>query len=321
MGVFALGVLLLVRGPEDLPRVGAVEVAAAGAFALYFLVIQQRRITPVRLSGSPREWLRLLRQGLPLGLTQAVWSTTQYLPTLLVAAFVGGEAIAWFAAAHRIVMSVWTFSWLYHFNLFPAVTRNLSVSREAFHALVLPSLRASAWAGIGVALVGTLLGEPLCTLVFGAPYAEAGPTLSVLVWILPATLLSGHARSALIATGHQRFVLYAQSIGALVMLALGIALVPGFGALGGAIAMVVSSNVVFAVSHAFATRQVAPLPLRGALLRPGLALVAALIAVEAVEPGPWTGGLLAAGVYVAVAGVSDRRLISDLRRVAAAKDA
>lgn len=320
MGIFALGVLVLVRGPEDLLWVGAVEVAAAFAFAVYFAVIQQRRIAPLRLSFSHAALTGLLRQGLPLGLTQAVWSTTQYLPTMLVASFVGGAAIAWFAAAHRIVMSVWTFSWLYHFNLFPAVTRNLAESREAFHSLVLPSLRASAWAGIGMALVGTLLGEPLCRLVFGAPYAVAGPTLSVLVWILPATLLSGHARSALIATGHQRFVLYAQSTGAVVMLVLGGALVPGWGALGGAIAMVVSSSVVFAVSHASAIRLVAPMPLLDALLRPSLALVAALLAVHAVDLGAWAEGALAAAVYTALAFLCDRRLIPDLHRVAAAKD-
>ncbi|MGH0028595.1 MAG: flippase [Myxococcota bacterium] len=320
MGVFALGVLLLVRGPEDLHWVAWVEVAAAFVFAGYFLGVQQRRVTPIRLGGTPRELRGLLRQGLPLGLTQAVWSTTQYLPTLLVATFVGGTAIAWFAAAHRIVMSVWTFSWLYHFNLFPSVTRNLAGSREAFYALVRPSLRSTAWAGVGIAWLVTLLGEPLCRLVFGAPYAVAGPTLSVLVWILPATLLSGHARSALIATGHQRFVLYAQSTGAVVMLGLGVVLVPAQGALGGAIAMVVSSSMVFVVSHVAASRLVAPLPWVDPLLRPALALVASWAAVDLAGLGPWGSGGLAAVAYAAAAFVSDPRLLSDLRRVAAAKD-
>ena len=248
-----------------------------------------------------------------------VWSTTQYLPTMLVAAFVGGAEIAWFGAAHRIVMSVWTFSWLYHFNLFPAVARNLSESREAFQALVCPSLRSCAWAGFGLALVGTVLSEPLCRLVFGAPFAAAGPSLSVLVWILPATLLSGHARSALIATGRQRFVLYAQSTGAVVMLVLGGALVPSQGALGGAIAMAVSSTVVFALSHYFATRLVAPLPLLDPLLRPVLAVAGTLLLVHAADFGSWWDGVAAAAVYAASALLADARLIPDLRRVAGAK--
>lgn len=319
MGVFALGVLLLVRGPEDLLLVGAAELAAALCFAVYFAVVQQRRVTPLRLSFAPGPLLRLLRQGLPLGLTQVVWSATQYLPTMLVATFIGGAAIAWFAAAHRIVMSVWTFSWLYHFNLFPAVTRNLAESREAFYALVRPSLRACAWVGFGAALVGGVLGEPLCRLVFGAPFAAAGDSLSVLVWILPATLLSGHARSALIATGYQRFVLYAQSIGAVVMLVLGGLLVPEKGALGGSIAMAVSSWVVFGVSHAAAVQLVAPLSLLDPLLRPVLATAASFLVVYALDLPPWWDAAAAASCYTACALLADRRLLPDLRRVAGAK--
>ncbi len=126
MLVFALGVLVFVRGPEDLLLVGASEIAAAVCFAVYFAAVQQRRVTPLRLAFAPAPLLRLLRDGLPLGLTQVVWSTTQYLPTMLVATFVGGAAIGWFGAAHRIVMSVWTFSWLYQFNLFPTLARSLS---------------------------------------------------------------------------------------------------------------------------------------------------------------------------------------------------
>ena len=46
MLIFALGVLVLVRSPDDLLLVGAIEVAAAAAFAVYLMAVQQRRVTP-----------------------------------------------------------------------------------------------------------------------------------------------------------------------------------------------------------------------------------------------------------------------------------
>ena len=50
--------------------------------------------------------------------------------------------------------------------------------------------------------------------LFGPPFAEAASSLAVLVWVLPLTMLSGHARWSLIAAGRQSRVLWAQLAGA-----------------------------------------------------------------------------------------------------------
>lgn len=319
MFVFAGGVVLWVRAPHDLAAVGHVEIASAAVLAGYFIWVQGRKITRVRLSFSPAALKALMGEGMPLGLTQLVWSATQYLPTMLVAAYLGGAVLAWFGAAHRIVMSLWAFSWLYHFNLFPSLARGLGESRAAFQALVRPSLNVTAWAGVGVALVVTLLAEPLCRLAFGEKFSVAGPALAIAVWVVPATLLSGHARSALVAHGLQRFVLYAQLVGAVVMLAIGVWLVPAMGAAGGAVAMTVSSVAVCFVSQAFATRWVAPMPLLSELARPGAAALLAAVAVRAIGMGTWWDGAAAGMLFGLGALAVDRRLVADVRTLATAR--
>ena len=259
MTLFAVGVALLVRDTSDALRVGLVEIGACIGLGAYFLVLQRRLGVPIRLSFSVPALASLMRQGLPLGLTQLVWAATQYLPTMLVAYFIGGEAIAWFAAAHRIVMSLWVFSYLYHFNLFPALARNLNRSTEAFQELARASLKLSAWAGFAIGLSVGLLAEPLCVLVYGERFAVAGRILAVGVWVVPATLLFGHARSALIAGGLQQYVLYAQISGGIAMIAIGTLLIPLLGAEGGAYAIALSSFVVCAVAQPPSNRQVAPM--------------------------------------------------------------
>jgi O-antigen/teichoic acid export membrane protein len=244
MSAFAIGIVIAVQSPGDLPWVGAVELGAALTLAAYFCIVQGRRITPLRLSMNLAGPKRLLREGLSVGLSQIVWALNQYLPTLLIAFLMGSVEVAFFGSAHRVVMSLATFSWLYHFNLFPAVSKALAESKEAYRKLVGPSFKATAWGGIGIALLVTLLSDSICRFVYGDAFSLAGTTLAVLVWTIPLTLFSGHARWALIARGEQRFVLVAQIAGAITTVSAGWWAMAQWGALGGAIAMVSSSLIV-----------------------------------------------------------------------------
>lgn len=316
MLIFVLAVLVLVHGPGDVYRVGVAEIFATAGLAGYYLVVQQRRITPIRFSLSGSGMRYLLREGVPLGLTQMVWTATQYLPTLLVAALAGGTALAWFGAAHRIVMSLWAFSWLYHFNLFPMLVRSLAESPDSCRALVRPSLKVTAWAGTGFAMVVSILATWLCQLIFGRSFAAAGSVLALLVWMLPATLLSGHARSVLIAAGLQQEVLRAQLAGAAVMLALAALLVPAFGASGAAMAMVLSSVAVWGVSHLQAVRKVMPMPGIGTLLRPALAAAAAGVPAVLINADAWLKAALSVLVFCVLALLLDRRVVVDFHLIA-----
>ena len=319
MAVFALGVIAFVHVPQDLLVVGLVEVVAAALWAIYFLVIQQVRVAPIRLCISFPALTNLMAQSTSIGLSNMIWAITQYTPLFLVANLAGAEQTAWFGASHRIVISLLVFSWLYHFNLYPAMARRAGGTQEALAGLVDASFRVVAWGAILLALLLTLLAEPLLALTFGEPFSVAAPAFAVLVWVLPVTLLSGHVRWAMIATGNQRYVLYAQGAGAAVVLIGGVAAVPVFHAVGASAAMLAAAIAVWAAAHAGARA--------GTIHRPRL-LVAGLPALVAVASGglaqvlatnPWVNAAIAATAYVLCALILDRRLLADFQRLARAK--
>ncbi len=319
MGVFALGVVIWVREPADLVHIGVVEVCSLSAVAVYFLGAQRSQVTPLRLSLDPPEVRRLLSQGAALGLAQMVWTFSQFLPIMLMGFFFGGMQIAWFGAAQRIVMSLGSFSWVYHFNLFPTISQRLGESPEAFREIVGPSFRVTAWVGIVGATVGTLVAEPLCVLVFGNGFASAGPPLAVLVWVIPTTLLYGHARSALIAQDKQSLLLAAQLAGALTTLVLGLLLIPEGGAMGGAVTLLSSTLVVWAVAQRLASRQVAPLPFLSCVLRPAVLALGAGWLAGILGGSAWLQGALAGVLLTLCAPLVDPALLGDLRLLARAK--
>jgi O-antigen/teichoic acid export membrane protein len=316
---FAAVVVLFVRSEIDILYVGLSEIAAVGLTAAYYLRTQSQQICPVRLRFAPKEVAQLIREGFSIGLSNVVSAFVQYAPLFLVANLVGGVSLAWFGASHRIVISLVTFSWIYHWNLFPTMARRAATSPDEFHALIGASFRVVSWGGILVALILTIAGRPLMVLGFGASFAEAAPAFSVLIWTLPLTLCAGHARWALIAKGLQRYVLFAQMAGAATVLMVGLALTGRFGAVGAAIAATGASIAIWTVAHIFAVRNVGPMPGITALLLPACAAGLAMLLARTLDAHPLLDAMAAGTVYVLFALVIDRKLLPDLLRLMQAK--
>ena len=310
---FCLGVLIFVRGPTEVLAVGRVEIMSAVAATVFYLGVQQRRVAPVRLDFSPTAIRGLFRESASIGLSQIVWASNQYTPTILVAVLSNAAELSWFGASQRIVFAVVAFSWVYHFNLFPSLSRNLAESRPAFNALVGASFRSISWLGVMASLAGVLFADVLSRVVFGDAFRAVAAPLKVLVWAIPVTLLSGHARITLIAGGEQRFVLAAQLAGVATTLAVGLATIPRYGATAGAATTLASYLAVWAVAHFFAVRRVVPLPLFG-VVRPLVVAGTVYALRELYAPSSMTAGAAALAGYVVFGPLLDRRFLADIRR-------
>ena len=162
----------------------------------------------------------------------------------------------------------------------------------------------TTWFGAGVGLVGTLLATPISLIVYGEQFGPTGDLLALLIWVLPLSFASGHARFSLLASGHQRLEFIAQTCGAIVTIGMCLYAVPRWGIGGAAIAMLVSATVVWVGAHSAFTRKVAKLPSIGPLVRPALALGAAFATAKALSlASPWTSTLAATGVFLLVGGL------------------
>ncbi len=312
MVAFLVGVLLVVRSADDLLAVGYVEVAAVGCMAIYFVGNQLRFSIPVRLSW-PREPLkRLFSEAWFVGLGQMVWAFNQHTPVLLIAGLVSATEVGVYGSANRIFVSLSTFSMLYHFNLFPTISRLLAESKEEFDRAIEASFRVTSWASVAVAVALTILAEEACVIAFGPDFASSGRALAILAWSLPITLVSGHARWGLVACGQQRYGLVAQVVGAVVTAGLGFALVREYGAVGAAVTNVVAASLAWIVCQVYAVKFLERMPFLLASLKPALGAAAALGAASFV-PNPWLATAAAAAVYLVVAGVLERALVSDFR--------
>jgi O-antigen/teichoic acid export membrane protein len=320
MAAFAAGVFIFVHSPHDLMIVGLVAIASEAIGSAYYIIAQHFWALPFRVEMKIAAVLNLIREGVSLSLTNIVWTFTQFAPLFLVASLIGGAETAWFGAPQRILLALLAFGFLYHFNLYPISARRLVEDRADWNQLMRTSLRVSAWGGIGITLVLTLLSEPFMVLIFGKKFAPSVPVFAVLIWVLPIRLLADHARWALVASALQSYLLVAEISGALALLVAGSILVPLSGAVGAAIAAVAGNLTTWAVAHFLAVRHVGALPSMYVSAIPAITALACGWIGYRLSPGAFVATTIAMGAYVICAQIISGGLKSDIKRLAYAKN-
>ena len=319
--MLAAGILLFVRGDDDLILVGIAEVVSVFTVIIYVLAAQYVLTVKFDFRWRFVEALHFLAAGFSVGLSNMIWALMLYAPMVLLAVLVGGDDPAWLGAAQRIVISLMTMSAIYHFNIYPVIARSLHGNREVWLRLSQASIRLVAWVGFGGALVVTLLSPWLMPKIFGEPFSVSAPVLAVLIWAVPLRMLSDHARWSLIAVGRQGAVLIAETVGATVLVAVGVFLIPTYMAGGAALALVsgilAGGIVLFLQAEKFVggmriVRNIA-LPL---LAASGATGVATLMADGAVHRT-----LFGSGLYVVIGVFAIRGLLTDFRILVNAKSA
>lgn len=316
----AIAVLLTVHETEDVAWFGfaeAVSVLMSGAFMIYAV-----RRSGVRLHLSLRgDVVRpMLKLAAPLGLNALLWGGVQSLPVIIVGSFAGLEAAAYFATAQRLVTSVQALSFIYHFNMYPALTRRYLEGPEALVKLSLASLRLVAWACIGPAILVALHAGGVMALLFGESFREAGGVLAILIFAIPIQILSGHHRWALTAAGKNGKVLVSGIAGFSVAVGGSLILTIPYGAIGGAIGMVLATLTIWAVAIIFCRHAGFSIPILRRLAVPtAIGLVG--VAVGHLLPfGTVVELITFVTIYVVLGLIVDqRRIYSDFRHLAYSK--
>jgi O-antigen/teichoic acid export membrane protein len=204
--------------------------------------------------------LRMWRRAFPIGASEFVWALKVYFATALLGILVDGPEVGWFGAAHRIVVSLHTFVWLYFFNLLPAIARSTRGSSDEINHLTQTSMRLTALGGVFLGVVGTAFARPIITLIYGTQYHEAVAVFRVLVWLLPLALMSGHFRYMLIGYNRQDLEFVSAACGGALNVALNLFLTASYGIQAAAWALIASEILIWVLAYYFVRLTIANIP-------------------------------------------------------------
>ncbi len=269
--LFAAIVLFAGVDPARIWVVPIADLAAIVCVVALHASLFRRYVGPVRLIVDPSFAVGLMRQAIPIGLTQIMWGLKVYLPTIMLGLLVGGAAVGWFGAAHRIVVALHTFVWMYFFNLYPSISRSTGQAPEVLQNLLRRSLQFTSALALFIGITGTLVANPLLTVVYGHQYSEAVTAFQILIWFVAFALISSHYQYVLIAYGRQWLELGSATAGAAMNILMSYFLIPKFGIVGAACALLLAETSVWALNYSFVRRYILTSPVFGYVTRPVIA--------------------------------------------------
>jgi O-antigen/teichoic acid export membrane protein len=213
-----------------------------------------------------------LKESAPIGLTELAWGMW-YFSTVLLGLIFSDATLGWWGASHRALMALHTFVWRYFLNLLPSISRCALRSKEDLLELMDESVRFTAWRGL---LTGLLMAAApdLLALLYGPNFREAARSFSVLVWMLPVAMPSGHHRYILIASKRQGRLLICTSLSAASAVILGLVPVPRYDGPGAAWALLIANTINLALVYLSVKQLVVEVPILPQLAAP-LALAGA----------------------------------------------
>lgn len=251
------GILLLVRRPEDAWLVPALTGAATLLSAGAALRLAYREV-PFRLPtlGSAAGTLRL---GWTLFLFRGSAAFYSTASAFLLGLFVPTQAVGYYAGAERIVRAAQGLLAPLSRVLYPRFSRAAGAGVGATRALLPGGLRLMAGAGLGLSLLTWLAAPLLVGVLLGPGFEPAVPVLRALA-ALPLVIALNIVFGLLwlVPLGHDRAFNGTVAAGALVNAGLIVALVPPYGPLGMAWAVLLTEVAVGAALYALYRRTLRP---------------------------------------------------------------
>jgi O-antigen/teichoic acid export membrane protein len=301
VGVRAASQIWLVAVAEGVGILGAAVYGIYGAHRDFGLRLQ------LKINFS----LRVLRESLPIGLSQIFWVVRMYGAILALGLIAPASEVGYFGAAMRIFVALHAFIYLYFFNLLPSLARAWQPRDASFDHLIARSMWLVAWACLPIVAEWVVLAPTVMSAAYGPEFLPGGIVLAWLGLAFGAAWLDGHYRFGLIAAGQQNAEMLAQLFGALLAIVL-IPLLYARFALGGVgLALFAAECAVWSSAWGFARLRLHVRGELGLLLRPTLG---ALLAVAVFWSMSNAGALERAAVIIFVIALFLMVAASDLRR-------
>lgn len=182
----------------------------------------------------------LMAESWPLLLASVAVMLYMRLDVVMLQQMVGDREVGIYAAATRI-SEVWYFlPTVIVSSVSPSIINSHASSPSLYTERMRRLYFVMTWSAVGLSLPISLLSGWIVKLLYGHRFAAAGPVLAVHLWASVAVFLGVASTQHLLVENLQRISFYRTLIGVACNILLNLILIPKLGAMGAAIATVVS---------------------------------------------------------------------------------
>ncbi|MFZ2150116.1 MAG: flippase [Minisyncoccia bacterium] len=241
--IFFLGVMLLKikLAPESIALAYAIG-SAIGFIAIAILIRKELKVLLAKV--DLRIFKVIIKTTWPFVFITLIGVIMGNIDIYMLGIWKNAEEIGLYASVQRIQQFIIIIPSTIAVAVFPLMSRLVNVDKQQFRVLLEKTLSMIFLIGIPIALGGIFLADQIILKVFGQGYVGAIPIFRVLMLMLlisfPLVLLS----NAIFAHNKQRNLAPAYTLGILANALFNLLLIPKFGAVGSAVATLVSTGTI-----------------------------------------------------------------------------
>jgi O-antigen/teichoic acid export membrane protein len=201
-----------------------------------------------RLTGNVwRRWrvnwcllTRLMRDSWPLILSGLMTMTYMRIDQVMLGTLADDHTLGIYSVSVRLT-EVWYFvPWVLISSTLPSIVRAAERSEFVLRERSQQLYNAVSFISYAIAVPVSLLAGVLVDTLYGSEYAASAPVLVLLIWTVHLTSLGMARSSYLVAKNWTRLHLATVGVGAVVNVVMNVVLIPKHGAIGAAVATLVS---------------------------------------------------------------------------------
>jgi PST family polysaccharide transporter len=246
-------ILLIIQKSTILDIVWAMVAESVMTSCALIYMFKLRIYDLGQLKVSLKKVFSLLKSGWPLILSGLTIMIYMRIDQIMLGKMIGDQAVGIFSAAARI-SEVWYFiPTAITASVFPALIAGKKNSEKEFYVRLQKLFDLMAVVSILVALPISLFATNIIGLLFGGSYGESGIVLAIHIWTGLFVFFGVASNSWYLAENRQFLGLQRTALGAVVNIILNLILIPRHGAVGAAIATVISQAAaawLFDLMHA-----------------------------------------------------------------------
>ena len=209
----------------------------------------------------------ILRQTATLGIALTLLVACRQVNTVFLHFLRGDEEVGIYTAAYRLVEGLYFLSSFFIYALFPVFSECYLSSREKTKTCYEKSFKFILIFGRPVGVGVTLMAEEIVSL-FGTKFLESASVLKVLIWMFVLTALNGVSFYLLVAANRQKVNAGIGGIALILNVLLNLSLVPRWGSLGSAWAVVATEGLWVILGCLYVSQILHQMPWMDMVLKP-----------------------------------------------------
>lgn len=185
-------------------------------------------------------WKDTIKKALPFGLTGIFVTMYHYVDSVMISYMVGNTEVGLYNAAYRIAFTFSLISEVYFTALFPNMSRWYIKEKETLKQAFNISFKLMLYTGLIVGIMITFFSDYIIRVIFGREFLSSISLLKILIWSISLSFVNTSLAIMLDVTNNQHLNSLRVFIGVLFNIVLNLFLIPRYGALGAAVATLVT---------------------------------------------------------------------------------